>query len=109
MQESTPNPLWVFVTSFCVAAFAGVASLMRSGISLTWVRIISAALNSGLVGLAVSLMWYAKMKDDVFFLVGVAAVAGLGGMTTVDFVVAALKRGGLNVSFGTEKKDEQSK
>ncbi len=54
-------------------------------------------------------MWYAKMKDDVFFLVGVAAVAGLGGMTTVDFVVAALKKGGLNVSFEQEKKDDQKK
>ncbi len=102
VDPQPPNPLWVFVSSFLVSAFAGVAALLRSGVSLTRLRVLSAVLNSGLVGLAISLMWYAHMKDNVYFLVGVSAVAGLGGMTTVDFVAAALRN---KFTFGTEKKD----
>jgi hypothetical protein len=90
----------VFISAFCVAGLAGLAALLRSGKPLTWISVLTALLNSGLLGLGISLLWYTKFREDVHFLVGICLMAGLGGMNTVDWILAALKRGGFSVKIG---------
>lgn len=86
-------PTKLFFSAFGVSACAGLAALLRSGNRLSKVAILSSLLNSGLLGLGISLLWYVKFADDPYFLVGVCVLAGLGGMTTVDFVLRAIRRG----------------
>lgn len=94
------QPMGVFVSSFLVAAFAGLASLLRTGAKLTTVSVISAILNSGLVGLGISLLWYTKFQDNVYFLIGICVLAGLGGATTVDMILNSIKAGGFSLKIG---------
>lgn len=96
----TGSPLGVFISSFGVAAFAGVAALLRGGSKVTTTGLASAVMNSGLVGLGISLLWYHKFQDNVYFLIGVCVLAGLGGSMTVDFIMNALKTGGFTVKLG---------
>jgi hypothetical protein len=81
------DALGVFMSAFAVSAFAGLAALLRSGSKLGWIPVCNALLNSGFLGLGISLLWYTQFKDDLYFLVGVCVLAGLGGMTTVDLVL----------------------
>lgn len=94
------HPLGVFASAFGVAAFAGLASLLRSGSKVTVLSVLSAFLNSGLVGLGISLLWYHKFQDNVYFLIGVCVLAGLGGATTVDAILNAVKSGGFSIKIG---------
>lgn len=86
------SPLWVFISAFGVSSFAGLASLLRSGLPLTRKSVASHMLNSGVLGLGISLLWYSKMRDNVHFLVGLCVLAGLGGMASVDMFVEFAKR-----------------
>lgn len=94
------NPLGVFTASFVVAALAGIAALLRSGKPPSLLSIFSAALNSGLMGLCISLLWYVKFQENLYFLVGICVLAGLGGATTIDYVLDVIKKGGFNISVG---------
>lgn len=95
------NPaLAVFVSAFLLAALAGLAALLRSNAPLKAKSVTSALANSGLLGLGIALLWYTRAQDDIYLLVGVCVVAGLGGMTTVDFVLELVRRGGLSIRVG---------
>src|SRR3982750_2629821 len=114
MQDKL-NPLTVFISAFGVSSFAGLAALLRAGKQVNKVSVASAILNSGLLGLAIALLWYTKFQDNIYFLIGICVLAGLGGATMVDFVVQAVKTGGIsiggvNVQLKTDqKKDEGGK
>lgn len=97
-----PNACLVFVSAFGLSGFAGLASLLRSGSKLDVTTICTHFLNSGMLGLGISLLWYTKYKENVYFLVGVCLVSGLGGMTMVDFVVTGLRKGTFNITIGTD-------
>ena len=99
-MEAEINPVWVFVSSFFVAAFAGLAALLRSVTPLSTKSVCSALLNSGLLGLAISLLWYTKFQSNPFFLIGICVISGLGGLLSVDFVLKAIQGGGLKISLG---------
>lgn len=94
------DPLGVFASAFIVSALSGLAALLRSGSELTRKAATSALLNSGLLGLGISLLWYTKFQENVYFLIGVCVLAGLGGMTTIEFVLAAFRKGGFSISMG---------
>lgn len=127
MQDKL-NPLAVFICAFGVSSFAGLAALLRAGKEVNKITVLSAILNSGFLGLAIALLWYTKFQDNVYFLIGICVLAGLGGATMVDFVVESVKSGGLSIggfslsmkskpddkSLGekkesTEKKDDTAK
>lgn len=91
------NPLTVFLSAFGVSSFAGLAALLRAGKEVNKVSVISAILNSGFLGLAIALLWYTKFQDNVYFLIGICVLAGLGGATLVDFCVESIKNGGLSI------------
>lgn len=97
MHILSTGPLAVFVCAFCVSAFAGLAALLRAGKQVNALAIFSAMLNSGLLGLTLALLWYKKYQDNVYFLIGMCILAGLGGATMVDFVVNLFQSGGLKM------------
>lgn len=84
----------LFGTTSALSSFAGLAELLRSGRPLTTRAVISAMLNSGLIGLAIGLTWYHKYlgEGNIYFLIGVCVLAGLGGATFVDFASTMFKR-----------------
>lgn len=107
------NPLYVFLSAFGVSSFAGLAALLRAGKEVNGIAVLSAVLNSGMLGLAIALVWYHKFQDNIYFLIGICVLAGLGGATLVDFAIAAFKSGGLSiggfkVGLDTEEKKKEA-
>jgi len=100
------NALSVFLAAFAVSALAGVAALLRTEKPLSVTRVLSAVLNSGMLGLTVALLWYIKFREEVFTLLGCCALAGLGGMSTVELAVKLLSRSTLGLNK-EEKPDEK--
>lgn len=82
----------IFILSFLLSGFAGLAALLRSGRDLTAVKLISALLNSGLLGLGICLYWYSKYREDVYTLVGICVLAGLSGQTMIGFAMDVVAR-----------------
>lgn len=99
----------VFLYAFLLSSSAGLAALLRSPAEISRRSVVSAALNSGLLGLAVSLVWYIKYQDNLFALVGICLVVGLGGNTMVDFAISVLKQGGLIGKILEGKKDAEAR
>ena len=67
---------------------------------------------SGVTGLVIGLTWYNYFsgRDNLYFLIGVSGLAGLGGTTLLDFAVQVVAKGGLNITVnpgGTEKQEEK--
>lgn len=103
----------IFITAFAISSFAGLAALLRSGRSISTVAVVSAMLNSGMMGLVICLLWYNYFKDNAYFLVGMCILAGFGGMSVIEFLAAAIAKGGLNVRIdvseeGKEKKNNEA-
>ena len=91
-------PTQIFLYSSVFAALAGIAAMLRSEKKLTVVGIISSLMNSGLLGLGISLLWYNKFSENLYFLVGVCVMAGLGGMTTVDLALKIFQKNALKIA-----------
>lgn len=101
MQEKLS--LWATcVSTLSMASFAGLAALLRSKQVLTWRNILSATMNSGVAGLVVGLTWYQLYdgQEHVLFMICISALAGLGGMSLLDFLVTCFQHGhGLNITI----------
>ena len=95
----------VLLSCFSISSLGGLAALLRSGKPLHWRTIISALLYSGVVGLVIGLVWYRYFsgQDNIYFLIGVSGLAGLGGTTLLDFVVQAISRGGINIQISPKR------
>lgn len=101
------EPMKVFASIFLLAAIGGVAALLRGKARLTARLVISACLNSGLIGLVIALIWYSQYKDtNLWFLIGISVLAGLGGNTTIGLGMLYLRKK-FNLS-GLEEGPEKS-
>jgi hypothetical protein len=102
------DPLAVFLSAFGVSAFAGLAALLRPGKSVTFLAVASSMLYSGLMGLAISLIWYKYFcaQDNIYLLIGICVLAGLGGNSFTDFLLYILKKGGVTISVVRDVSDE---
>jgi len=89
------HPFWVFLASFALASFGGVATLLRSGKELTIRTVLAAFLYSGMIGLSIGLLWYHYFegKGNIPFLLGVSALGGIGGANVLDLLKYALSDG----------------
>jgi hypothetical protein len=97
MQDNL-NPIHVFIACFSLASVAGISSLVRSGKELTVRTILAAGCYSGLLGLVIGLLWYNYFAPaNIFFLIGVSCLAGLGGVSLIDVIVQVIARGGVNI------------
>jgi hypothetical protein len=100
--EDKLTPLQIFLSCFSIASLAGLAALLRSGQVLSWRMVFSAFMYSGIFGLTWSLIcyrWFGGSAVNLYFLVGSAGLIGLGGASLLDFVVAVIARGGINVTI----------
>jgi CHASE2 domain-containing sensor protein len=86
------NSVVVFLSAFGVAAMGGLATLLRSDLPITRKSVATSMLNCGLLGLGISLLWYSQFQDNLFFLVGLCVVAGLGGNASIDFAVDMFRK-----------------
>ena len=78
----------IFAGAFAVSALAGLAALLRSdAVVITRKSVAAYTLNAGVLGLGLCMLWYARFHDNVYSLIGVCVLAGLGGMATIDVVV----------------------
>lgn len=100
-----------FLTSaFALSSVGGLAALLRSQRPLTIRSILSATLYSGFVGLMIALTSYSYFGvTNPYFLLGVCCLAGIGGTTVLDFILQALKNGGINVVISPTISDPPAK
>lgn len=96
----------IFSAAFLLSALAGVAALLRSRSRITPKSVATSSLNSGLMGLGVSLVWYQK-SEDVYFLIGLCVLVGLGGQPTFDFVLAVARKSVVSALLGKTKIGEK--
>ena len=82
------DPLILFAASFGLASCAGLAALLRSGRPPTALQVASAMLNGGLLGLGLALLWYERFRDNLYALVGMTVLAGMGGASFLDLALA---------------------
>lgn len=105
-MDGTVSPIGVFIAAFAASATSGIAAYLRSNKSITILALITAGLNSGLLGLAIALLWFQKFQDNIYFLVGICVITGLTGAAGLDFILTAVQKGGLHINFAGDKDDK---
>jgi hypothetical protein len=93
----------IFVLAFVVSAAAGIAALLRKSNEVKRISLITAGLNSGLLGLAISLLWYQKFQDNLYSLIGICVLSGLTGAAGLDFVLNMIQKGGFSIKLGDKE------
>lgn len=106
MVDESISASGVFASAFFVSALSGLVALLRSGEKLTGPSVASATLNSGLLGLGISLIWFLKFRENSYFLIGICVMAGLGGMSTVDLALSIFRK--LVGTVFPEKKEKET-
>lgn len=110
MPDDVIHALGVFCSAFGVSSFAGLATLLRFAKKLSKLSIISAMLNAGFMGLAISLLWYQNYRkaENISGLIGVCVVAGMGGGTLTDILISLLSGAGIRVTITHEREQHES-
>ncbi len=105
MEAENLDALFVFASAFGVAAFAGLATFLRFSRKINWLSVISAMLNAGFLGLAIGLIWYRHFcrEDNIPGLIGICALAGMGGSTLSDIFWSILSGAGVKVIITHER------
>lgn len=95
----------VFLGAFGVAAFAGLATLLRFAKKISKLAVCSAMLNAGFLGLAIALIWYRNYRDadNVHGLIGICVLAGMGGSTLTDILISLLSGAGIKIIVKHER------
>lgn len=110
MADDTFHALSVFLSAFGAASFAGLATLLRFAKKLSKLSVISAMLNAGFLGLAIALLWYQNYRkaENVYGLIGICVLAGMGGSTLTDLVISVLTGAGIHVTI-VHDRDRQNR
>lgn len=105
MSEEQLHALLVFASAFGAASFAGLATLLRFARRISKLSVISAMLNSGFLGLSIALIWYQNYRDakNVYGLIGICVMAGMGGSTLTDLLLSLLAGAGIRVTIIHER------
>ena len=105
MLDEYLHSLAVFASAFGVSAFAGLATLLRFARRLSWLSVSSAMLNAGFLGLSIALIWYQNYlkSENVYGLLGICVLAGMGGSTITDLLISVLSGSGINVKITHER------
>jgi hypothetical protein len=105
MFADMAHPIWVFLSAFGVSAFAGMATYLRFSRKISRLGLTSAMLNAGCLGLAISLIWYQhyRKSENVYGLIGICVMAGMGGSTVTDILWSILSGAGIKVTINHEQ------
>jgi hypothetical protein len=100
----------IFALAFLTSMFSGIAAFLRSKQPITPMAIVAAGMNSGCLGLGLTLSFYSKFKDNITVLLGFGVLAGLSGASGLDFILTTFQKGGIKISLGGDggKKDDYS-
>lgn len=109
MPQDKLTSLQVLMASFTISSLGGLAALLRSHKDLSLRAVCAAMLYSGMMGIIIALLWYNVFSDksNLYFLLGVSGLAGIGGTTVVDFIIQTIKNGGINISI-TQRTDPEN-
>jgi hypothetical protein len=110
MTEDYIMSLSIFASAFGVSAFAGLATLLRFASKLSKLAVISAMLNAGFMGLVIALIWYRNYRDaeNIYGLIGICALAGMGGSTLTDILISVLSGAGIKVTITHERNRDET-
>lgn len=101
------DPYLQFLATFSVSSFAGLAALLRSGEKLNFRVVASAMLNSGFLGLVIFMCWGGGgAAGNIWALMGISILAGLGGNTAIDFALSLFKSI-VQAKYGIKDKEEK--
>lgn len=108
MPDEVLHAFAVFISAFGAASFAGLATLLRFAKKLSKLAVVSAMLNAGFLGLAIALMWYQNYRnaENVYGLIGICVLAGMGGSTLTDLAISLLSGAGIKVTIMHERDRE---
>ncbi len=111
MADEHLHALSVFASAFGAASCAGLATLLRFARKISKLTVISAMLNAGFLGLAIALIWYQNYRqaENVYGLIGVCVLAGMGGSTLTDLAISLLSGAGIKVIIHHEREYEEQK
>jgi hypothetical protein len=111
MLDEHFHALSVFFSAFGAASFAGLATLLRFAKKLSKLAIVSAMLNAGFLGLAIALIWYQNYRnsENIYGLVGICVLAGMGGSTITDLLISILAGAGIRVTIVHERTCDDDK
>ena len=98
------HPIWVFLSAFGVSSFAGLATYLRFSHKMTGLGMLSAMLNAGCLGLAISLFWYQHFREseNIYGLIGICVFAGMSGSAVTDVLWSVLSGAGIKVKITHE-------
>lgn len=110
MADEFLHAISVFASAFGAASFAGLATLLRFARKLSKLAVLSAMLNAGFLGLAIALIWYQNYRkaENVYGLIGICVLAGMGGSTLTDLAISLLSGAGIKVTIINERDREES-
>lgn len=98
MDDPRIDPIKVFIAAAAISSVGSLAAILRSNKPLTWRSVTAAMLYSGIVGMLIAMAGYNYFGvENLYFLLSVSGLAGIGGTTVLDFVVQAIRYGGINV------------
>lgn len=104
------SPLQVFVSCFSISALGGFFTHLRSNHPLTWRETCAITFYSGLLGLVIGLLWHNYFAPgNLYFLIGVSGLAGLGGTTMSTAIVKSLQRATFSLTEKDERENENGK
>jgi hypothetical protein len=106
MSPENVQAFLVLLSAFGVSAFSGLSAHLRFAKQLRPFSVMGGALNSGCLGLVISLIWYDNYASsgNVFGLIGICAAAGMCGSKITDVLVSVLSGAGIDVTI-THKGD----
>jgi hypothetical protein len=105
MDNENLHSLSVLFSAFGAAAFAGLATFLRFAKKLSKLSVVSAMLNAGFLGLAIALIWYQNYRkaENIYGLIGICVLAGMGGSTLTDLLISLLSGAGIKVIIQHER------
>jgi hypothetical protein len=109
MSDENLHAIAVFISAFGAAGFAGLATLLRFAKKLSKLNVVSSMLNAGFLGLAIALIWYQNYcrAENVYGLIGICVLAGMGGSTLTDLAISLLSGAGIKVIIHHERDHEE--
>lgn len=103
----------ICILSALVSGLSGIAALLRTESNFTLGRTLVVLLNSALLGLGLSLVWWGSFSENPNVLVGLCVLIGLGGQPVLEMILGALRNGALSILFkdgslkiGNDKKEK---